>query len=203
MKNPPHTYLQKLRSYLDPAVTRKVSGPRRPSDPSPRSADPLSLSFRLMGNIARRLDGRHGKLCYETAKAESCLRRISGRLGTFHWQGRALRRPSCGEKRSGNEGSARCRARERRGRVTRNQALEKLAGDSASSPRPMMSRTGCDLSQLEAWMRRQAANPFCAFARAAWGEGAGVFVINKLTAARCQNSNKLMHNSVCVTQGKV
>lgn len=25
MKNPPHTYLQKLRSYLDPAVTRKVS----------------------------------------------------------------------------------------------------------------------------------------------------------------------------------
>uniref|UniRef100_A0AAQ5Y1U3 Formin-like 2a n=1 Tax=Amphiprion ocellaris TaxID=80972 RepID=A0AAQ5Y1U3_AMPOC len=25
VKNPPHTYLQKLRSYLDPAVTRKVS----------------------------------------------------------------------------------------------------------------------------------------------------------------------------------
>ena len=25
MKNPPHAYLQKLRSYLDPAVTRKVS----------------------------------------------------------------------------------------------------------------------------------------------------------------------------------
>lgn len=25
MKNPPHTYLQKLRSYLDPAVTRKVN----------------------------------------------------------------------------------------------------------------------------------------------------------------------------------
>lgn len=24
MKNPPHTYLQKLRSYLDPAVPRKV-----------------------------------------------------------------------------------------------------------------------------------------------------------------------------------
>lgn len=27
MKNPPHTYLQKLRGYLDPAVTRKVSAP--------------------------------------------------------------------------------------------------------------------------------------------------------------------------------
>uniref|UniRef100_A0A673CUT5 Formin-like 2a n=1 Tax=Sphaeramia orbicularis TaxID=375764 RepID=A0A673CUT5_9TELE len=26
VKNPPHTYIQKLRSYLDPAVTRKVSG---------------------------------------------------------------------------------------------------------------------------------------------------------------------------------
>lgn len=34
VKNPPHTYLQKLRSYLDPAVTRKVSG----------TADMLSLS---------------------------------------------------------------------------------------------------------------------------------------------------------------
>lgn len=27
VKNPPHTYLQKLRGYLDPAVTRKVSAP--------------------------------------------------------------------------------------------------------------------------------------------------------------------------------
>jgi len=25
VKNPPHTYIQKLRSFLDPAVTRKVS----------------------------------------------------------------------------------------------------------------------------------------------------------------------------------
>lgn len=25
VKNPPHTYIQKLRGYLDPAVTRKVS----------------------------------------------------------------------------------------------------------------------------------------------------------------------------------
>lgn len=25
MKNPPHTYIQKLKGYLDPAVTRKVS----------------------------------------------------------------------------------------------------------------------------------------------------------------------------------
>lgn len=24
MKNPPHTYIQKLRGFLDPAVTRKV-----------------------------------------------------------------------------------------------------------------------------------------------------------------------------------
>lgn len=24
MKNPPHTYIQKLKGYLDPAVTRKV-----------------------------------------------------------------------------------------------------------------------------------------------------------------------------------
>lgn len=24
MKNPPHTYIQKLRGYLDPGVTRKV-----------------------------------------------------------------------------------------------------------------------------------------------------------------------------------
>lgn len=26
VKNPPHTYIQKLKGYLDPAVTRKVSG---------------------------------------------------------------------------------------------------------------------------------------------------------------------------------
>lgn len=25
VKNPPHTYIQKLRGFLDPAVTRKVS----------------------------------------------------------------------------------------------------------------------------------------------------------------------------------
>ncbi|CAM4679010.1 unnamed protein product [Leuciscus chuanchicus] len=25
VKNPPHTYIQKLRGYLDPRVTRKVS----------------------------------------------------------------------------------------------------------------------------------------------------------------------------------
>ncbi len=25
MKNPPHTYIRKLRGYLDPKVTRKVS----------------------------------------------------------------------------------------------------------------------------------------------------------------------------------
>lgn len=49
MKNPPHTYLQKLRSYLDPAVTRKVSAPANVLSCSTAAAfpfsplDPLSL----------------------------------------------------------------------------------------------------------------------------------------------------------------
>lgn len=35
VKNPPHTYLQKLRSYLDPAVTRKVSALAKKRYPVP------------------------------------------------------------------------------------------------------------------------------------------------------------------------
>lgn len=48
VKNPPHTYLQKLRSYLDPAVTRKVSDHRRPPDLPSRqpSALPPAPSLR-------------------------------------------------------------------------------------------------------------------------------------------------------------
>lgn len=68
VKNPPHTYLQKLRSYLDPAVTRKVSAPPPHSLSFLLTSCPVShqlfpptlyllfrISFRPMGNIARRL----------------------------------------------------------------------------------------------------------------------------------------------------
>lgn len=105
VKNPPHTYLQKLRSYLDPAVTRKVSAPpRRLPDllsrqPSALPSDPLSLvqDFLSAGGKNRFQDWRHGKVSYETAKVDSCLPQMAGWSGTFHWRGRALCRPSCGE----------------------------------------------------------------------------------------------------------
>lgn len=47
VKNPPHTYLQKLRSYLDPAVTRKVSECPGPNNliHSPGGSTAVGLSF--------------------------------------------------------------------------------------------------------------------------------------------------------------
>lgn len=47
VKNPPHTYLQKLRSYLDPAVTRKVSGLAKTCFPVPLAVSALWLFLPL------------------------------------------------------------------------------------------------------------------------------------------------------------
>lgn len=111
VKNPPHTYLQKLRSYLDPAVTRKVSAPT-PHPPTPcrffwplvpsatsSSLRPsISCSGFPFGRWEISLAGlRHGKVGYETAKVDGCVRGMAGWSGIFHWRDRALRRPSCGE----------------------------------------------------------------------------------------------------------
>uniref|UniRef100_A0A8C5AP49 Formin-like 3 n=1 Tax=Gadus morhua TaxID=8049 RepID=A0A8C5AP49_GADMO len=46
VKNPPHTYIQKLRSYLDPGVTRKVSHFRRRVQESTKVLRELEISLR-------------------------------------------------------------------------------------------------------------------------------------------------------------
>ena len=59
VKNPPHTYLQKLRSYLDPAVTRKVSALTNmlscSSGRSTTAAFPSPLTLYLSSRISLQL----------------------------------------------------------------------------------------------------------------------------------------------------
>lgn len=94
MKNPPHTYLQKLRSYLDPAVTRKVSALTNmlscSSGRSTTAAFPSPLTLYLSSRISLQLrkdcaqsfwSRQLGNFSYKTAqqcewvcdKGDSCL----------------------------------------------------------------------------------------------------------------------------------
>lgn len=149
---------------------------------APISSDPLSLVQDFLsaeGKIAGRVDGM----------GNSVTKQPSRQLFTCkHWcQG-----PSTGEavpwsdlpvgKRSGNK-SWLCKAGGKRGCGTRNHSFESSAGDSATCRHSMLKRTGCGVPQLEAGLRRQTANPLRASPELRGGS-AGVFVINKLTAAR-------------------
>lgn len=59
VKNPPHTYIQKLRGYLDPGVTRKVGQ--------------YKWSIRYDVHLKEKSTDLHIKMCLEVLRAAVCI----------------------------------------------------------------------------------------------------------------------------------